>query len=161
MLKPFRLRVLEALTAHLEGVTIAAGYQHDLAGRVFRGRSTFSADAPVPMLAILERDPEGARPTRSSPPRSGTIETRWDLLVQGWVQDDSAHPSDLAYYLSADVMRRLYEARTDDIFEMRGRVADLEVHRCVVRPPEDRSALAMFWCEINLHIFEDARNPFI
>lgn len=95
-----RLKVLKALTTRLETITIANGYQHDLAGLVFRGRSIYGASDPGTMLSLLEAP-------RADPGRyAGGNEARseqWTLLLQGWAPDDAKHPSDPLYALADDV----------------------------------------------------------
>ena len=55
MADPMRLVILKALCAHIEAqVRISNGFQHDLQGRVFRGRSVFGQDDPLPMVSVLE-----------------------------------------------------------------------------------------------------------
>ena len=54
MADPKRLVVLKALCSHLEAqVRTTNGFQHDLQGRVFRGRSVFGQDDPLPMVSVL------------------------------------------------------------------------------------------------------------
>ena len=98
---PFRLRVLKALTATLETISTANGYQHDLNGKVFRGRAVFGNSDPLPMISILEaispQSESGMAPT------DGQQIENWELLIQGFVEDDEQNPTDPAYYLLADV----------------------------------------------------------
>jgi hypothetical protein len=160
---PTRLRALIALTELLQAITVADGYQHDLATSVFRGRVLFGSDDPLPMLAIVERPVEDLGGVES--PRGSQVQrTLWDLLVQGFVRDDKANPSDPAHYLLADVKKRLAiersERRQPNLLGMEGRVADMQIGAGVVRPPDDTSTMTMFWLPLTLELVEDLSNPF-
>lgn len=104
MADSYRLVVLKRLTSLLETITIANGYQHDLAGKVFRGRAVYGANEPLPMLSILEAPrPDGFT-------RAGDGEARnesWLLLLQGWANDDKENPLDPVYALIDDVEKCL------------------------------------------------------
>ena len=101
-----QLDLLIRLTAHLEGIVPANGYDFDLTGKVFRGRRTFGADDPDPMLMVVEHlsadvtiDPAGENRTSRS-------ET-WVLLIQGWARVVDEHPIDSLYNLKAATEHRL------------------------------------------------------
>ena len=105
---PFRLTVQKRLTAALEEVTVLNGYQFDLDGKVYRGRSLFGDSDPIPMVSILENPiPEEQLP---SPP--GLNKGTYSLVIQGFSEDDRDNPTDVAHVLMADVKKRLgLEAR--------------------------------------------------
>lgn len=162
---PFRLRVLKGLTTALEGIMIANGFKHDLAGKVFRGRNIFGADDPLPMLSILETP----LPIEAvEPPQFGTtfFNPTWDLLIQGFVDDDKDNPTDPAHVLVADVMQRLGQERKRenrkgiDIFGLGNKVDGLSIASPVVRPADELSAYAQFWLRITLKIVEDVETPY-
>jgi hypothetical protein len=181
---PFKLRVLKALTATLKEVTPANGYVNDLAdydpgdgvamARVYRGRAWFGESDPIPMLSILEGfDPasEVAEPPVDTP----VAEYAWDLLVQGFVDDDPAHPTDPAHVLLADVRRRLAvevkrrktgDPTERDIFGLKSagdshsEITSLRFGAGVVRPADDVSAKAWFWLRITLDIVDNATAPY-
>lgn len=172
----FRLRVLRALTACLQEVTIANGYQHDISAAVFRGRDIFGGeDDPVPMVSILE--PPLPIDQLVSPSLSTGSKGDWDLLIQGFVKDDHQNPTDPAHALMADVKKRLaIEKRrkrvnssgTPDPFGMgfnngKGNVVtDIIIGPGVVRPPGDGiSNKAYFWLTLTLKIAEDIEQPFL
>ena len=67
-----RLTILKALTNHLAAdVSIANGYNVDLAGAVWRGRASFSVDEPVPRVTIIE----ALNPDREMKPAGGNLYT--------------------------------------------------------------------------------------
>lgn len=163
MSDPFRLRVLKALTRALEEITEDNGYRFDLAGKVFRGRDIFGDSDPLPMVSILEAIEEQKQ---LPAPQTGTTSTGpWELLVQGFVDDDFAHPTDPAHALMADVKRRLIAERTKgrgyDVLGMGGKVTDLKISHGVVRPPDEVSGKAYFWLRLTLEVVENLLDPYV
>lgn len=102
-----QLVILKALTAHLEGMSFA-GYGFDMAGRVFRGRAIYGDEMSLPCVSILEAPRPDESPQPYGHERVRRLED-WVLLVQGWVEDDKANPTDPAYELKASVELRLSE----------------------------------------------------
>lgn len=158
-----RLTILKALTGVLEEITEANGYQHDLAGKVVRGRLSLGADDKLPLLAINEKP---VFPEQLQPPRGGTSQVvKLELLIQGFAEDDPRNPTDPAYLLLADVQKRLGEekARDDgyDLLRLNHRVSDLRVGEGVVRPPDSViSDTAFFWLPLTLEFGEKLNDPF-
>jgi hypothetical protein len=103
-----QLRILKGLTTHIEGVTPDNGYEFDLTGRVYRGVTKFGADQPLPFVSILEALRPDPQPLEAGLERL-TREEGWDLLVQGWVDEDRDFPTDLLYQLKAAVEKRVAE----------------------------------------------------
>lgn len=166
--RPFRLRVLDALTDCLRNITPANGYAHDLSSAVFRGRAMFGDDDPLPMVSILEPPVAPDQIASSLADSAGG----WDLLVQGFVQDDRLNPTDPAYLLLADVKRALAleqvrrEGRMPNPLGMGGgagsgnEVTGIDIGAGVVRPADDVSAKAYFWLTLTLQVVEDPENPY-
>lgn len=159
---PFRLRVLKALTATLEDITSDNGYRFDLKGKVFRGRDIFGDSDPLPMVSILEAIEEKAQ---LPAPHAGHQSTGpWELLLQGFVEDDYLNPTDPAHALMAEVKRRLAEERKRDrhyaILGMDGKVTDLKMSHGVVRPPDEVSGKAYFWLRLTLEVVENLADPY-
>jgi hypothetical protein len=176
---PFKLKALKAVTAALKEITPANGYVNDLAdfdpgdgvmtSRVYRGRLWFGESDPIPMLSLLEgQDP--AEDVAPPPVNTPSAEYDWDLIVQGFVDDDPANPTDPAYTLLADVRKRLLAERKirtaqhdPNPFGLglgKNRVVDVRVGPGVVRPADDVSAKAWFWLRLTLRIFDNAENPY-
>lgn len=166
---PFRLEVLKRLTAELEKITTANGFQHDLEGKVFRGRNMFGEKDPVPMVSILEVPlPEDQIEPAAD---STTYDGPWELVVQGFTRDDKDNPTDNAHYLLADVRRRLAEMKKEErhhnlLGPWTGRarqaspIINLRIGPGVVRPPDEVSYYAYFWLTIHLHVVDDLTAPF-
>lgn len=156
MADPKRLVVLKAITNHLlSDLTIANGYQHDLAG-VWRGRNVISDNSPLPCLALLE----ALNPDTDSRPSEGNRAVKvnvWHLLVQGWVADDEENPTDPAYLLAADVQKSLAKLVPTLIG---GLVVDLSFEAAVCRPPDDVSSRAYFWLRLTMKIKDDSADPY-
>jgi hypothetical protein len=165
--RPFRLRVLDGVTNTLKSITIANGYKFDLADSVFRGRLIFGDNDPVPLVAVNEAPlPESPTPAR---PASGTWEGPWELMIQGWVDDDNLNPTDPAHFLMADVRRALAKERREQLrpgrgnnmFGMGGRVIDFQIGASLVRPAEEHvNELANFILSVTLQIAEDMNDPY-
>lgn len=160
---PFRLRVLKELTALLQTITVANGYKHDLDEAVFRGRLYYGDDDVLPMISILESPlPLDQLPTPTSNPNSSG---EWEIVLQGFAQDDAENPTDPAYSLIADVKQALTKHRCDNardhnLLNMGGCVIDIKVGSGVVRPSDDISSRAYFWMSLNLEIAEDLAKPY-
>lgn len=160
--EPFRLRVLKALSAALEEINPDNGYTHDLRGNVFRGRDIFGESDPLPMVSILEAIDEKAQlPTPEAGPEGVGP---WELLIQGFMEDDLVHPTDPAHFLMAEVKKRLVQERVRDrqrnILGMGGKVTDLRISPGVVRPPDEDSAKAYFWLRLTLNVVENNLDPY-
>lgn len=161
---PFRLRVLKALTAALQTITPANGYTFDLSTSVFRGRRVFGDNDPIPLVSILEApvaesplvSPEGGRQSKIS----------WDLLLQGFVDDDYENPSDPAHALLAEVKKALIAERRrtkqqGHILGMGSPMVDLIIGSGVVRPPEEHiSEKAHFWMSVTIVFVENLDDPY-
>lgn len=163
-----RLTILKKLTEHLEGINVANGYEHDLKGKVYRGRDRFGADftSKMPILSILE-----AKATdygNYADEEQMVRQDDWVLLVQGWAKDDPRNPTDPAYLLLADVERRLSMIVDTEngsptfpgVYRLGGLIAKLTVAQPVVRPPEDGlSDTAFFFLPLRVGLKVDLRNP--
>lgn len=160
---PFRLRVLKNLTAVIENVNPINGFYHDLRGRVFRGRGRFGDDDPVPMVSILEAPiPQEGIETGGA---KGGASGLWEILVQGFVEDDRQNPSDPAHHLMAEVKAVLVASKMKDrghnALDLGGRVVEMFVGQGTVRPPDDPSSEVFFWLTLTLRLGEDLENPYV
>ena len=157
---PTRLRILRAMTTTLEQVHVDGT---SLAGSVFRGRTIYGADTPLPSLSILE--PPIPPETVAGAPDERHQHGRWELLVQGWTKDDSDNPTDPAHYLMAETKRVLTAEKTRrrglDIFGMGDKVVSLDIGQGAVRPPDEISSRAYFWLLVTLGIVDDLANPYM
>lgn len=160
--EPLRLRILKALTAALQEITIANGYASDLGAHVYRGREYFGDDQPLPMVAILESPDEDFQ--EPAPRFSGANAGTWRIFIQGWVEDEMENPTDPAHILMADVKKRLAIegklALKHNAFGMGGAVDSLAFTPGVVRPPDAISGRAYFWVVLHLRVVEDMTNPY-
>lgn len=166
---PFRLRVLKALTSALEEIAPVNGYVNDVSSAVFRGRLYFGDADPLPMLSVLEPP---IAPEQLPQPKDGTQSNgEWDLLIQGFVEDDKDNPTDPAYTLLAEVKKqlaivkmqpeadRLKTGESSHLLGIKG-VDKLEIGSGTVRPPDEVSAKAYFWLNVTLGIAEDLLLPY-
>lgn len=158
-----RLQILKALTAHLETVTVANGYQHTLTGKVLRGVLRVTEDDyPIPVVSILESFNADRGPNTVGGDYQREQVDDWILLVQGWVADDPDNPTDPAHNLMADVKKCLAKiANEDDPTYMLGlKIAGIGIEPGVVRPPDETSAKAYFWMRIVLKVTEKLADPY-
>lgn len=164
---PTRLLVQRHLTELLETITVANGYQHDLNGRVHRGRLYFGEETEMPFLSILETPipVEQLPPATSSP----LVHGPWDLVLQGFVADNMQNPTDPAHFLLADVRKALgIERKKRDhlggpengILGLGQTVTDLYFGTGTVRPPDEVSASAYFWLTLTLDVVENVEEPY-
>lgn len=172
MTDAFRIRVQKAITAALQEITPANGYDHDFSDCVFRGRLIYGDSDPVPMISILE--PPLPPDRLPAPMNAGHNAGDYDLLIQGFVKDDRENPTDPAHKAMADVKKRLaFEQKRQHTLPRRGfnpfgldsekgnRVESFKIGAGVVRPPEEGvSTKAYFWLNLSLKITEDNSDPF-
>lgn len=153
----YRLDALKNLTAFLKMITIANGYSQDLYANVFRGRTVFGAEDPIPLISILE----SPRSDVGSYAGENERKENWGLLIQGWTHDDPENPTDPAYELMDEVERHLERISAcspingqpifPDDYMLGKTIADIKVHPGVVRPPmEGVSSKAFFYLPVTL-----------
>lgn len=169
MADPTRLKVLKALSSHIENVTAANGYQHDLTGRVSRGRNQFGAREPVPQITILE-----AVDLERDLAEAGeglAIKDNWRILIQGWADDDEMNPTDSAYLLAADVQKILARIMIDlemvngnrvenPTYMLGGLVSGFRLRPPTVRPPDETSARSYFYMIAEVELAERLSDPY-
>ncbi|PAL23536.1 hypothetical protein [Sphingopyxis sp. GW247-27LB] len=163
---PFRLDVLQRLTETVEAVSIADGYAHNLAGLVFRGRARYGENDPLPMVSFIE-DPRPNDPVAEARGTQAHL-VDWRILVQGFVEDDFANPTDPAYRLAADVAKVLSALRAGmdqrkpilGFIEKGQRIDNISIGAPIVRPPDEVSDKAYFWLPVTLSLVEDPAKPF-
>lgn len=178
MSDPFRLRVMKAISASLAEISVAGGYNFDLAGKVFRGRLIYGDNDPVPLISIIE--PPLPNEKRNSPYASAVDDGTWEIIIQGFVKDDRDNPTDPAHLAMADVKKKLAQelkrkgtgpnTRQNDYFGInfgddqrlrKNQIEQFKIGAGVVRPPEEAvSTKAYFWLTLSLKIVEDNLDPF-
>lgn len=166
MTDSIRLGVQKQLSAFIAAEVIPAnGYAFDLTGAVFRGRVSFGANDPIPMVSILEGMMPDANPLTAGFDQDEQTD-KWQLLVQGWVEDDDLNPTDPAHQLMASVKKALGKMRRlsnnhlllGTAFD---NVAEIIIGPGVVRPPDNLSPKAYFWQRITLTMVETVDSPFL
>lgn len=174
MNEPLRLLTLKRLTALLETITPANGYVYDLTGSVFRGRRIFADSDPLPLISLLEGDsPDIVNVTA---PFNAMRECDWLVVLQGWVSNDFANPSDPAYYLAAEVERCLAQVIATDrqgnavspdhyLLGIKGNgkplITDFTIMPAVVNPPsEQTSSYAFFYMPLMIGLAEKVGSPY-
>lgn len=171
---PFRLTVLKTITEVLKGITPANGFAHDMSdftdaagrtqSRVFRGRTVYGDNDPLPMLSILE-DPRAIEAV-NGPDGSPVAANKLKLLIQGFVKDDTDNPLDPAYLLSAETITSLVRSKATryNILGLGHKspcVLNIEIGQPAHRPPDDEvSAVAYFLVGVTLTLVENLENPY-
>ncbi len=163
-----RLRILKALTAHLQTLTPTADWDFDLTDSVYRGRTVFGDETPLPMVSILDNQ----RPDIglfAAEERTKRAED-WILLVQGWVADDKANPTDEAFNFLAAVEQKLSEVtstnsqgdpRFPDAYMLSGLITGLRIGPGIARPPQEGlSSRAFFYLPLTVSLSTDLTNQF-
>lgn len=158
-----RVRVLDALKASLETMSIATGYHYDMAGKVVWGRIVLGADDPLPIITILEVPIP--LDLIVPPPDSSYAKGTWELLIQGFVPDDEERPTRPGHWLMADTKKRLaFEKRRNANFDILGLgancITDMRIGAGVVRPPGELSDKAFFWLNLSIDMVEDMADPY-
>lgn len=165
---PFRLELMKRLTAALEEITEENGYQHDLRDKVFRGREVFGHKDPLPMVSILDAITE--REQLQPPPGGESTHGLWEILVQGFVDDDIYNPTDPGHYLMAEVKKKLNEINKGtrdpsmpgvrNILGFGSRIDNVHFGAGVVRPQDDLSDKAYFWLRVTIEMTENHQDPY-
>lgn len=118
-----RLDILTALTGHLAAMA-PPDYSHDLAGQVHRGKPAFGYEkVSTTFLTLIE--PEDKRDLQPAPGRPDRRSLRWELLICGVSgrPADADHPTDEAYQLLDDLLRRVAWINANTVTATPGRVA--------------------------------------
>lgn len=161
-----RLHVLKQLTAFLQGITPANGYEHDLSNAVYRGRGRFGEETALPCVNIIEN----LNPDRDPLEAGEKLLQRdnWVLLLNGWVEtdEDDDFPTDKAHALMADVKKRLSgiinpgPPHTPNPDYMLGDIVEsFSVEPGVVRPPDETSSKAFFYLRVVVGMAEYLDDP--
>jgi hypothetical protein len=168
-----QLDILKRLTAHLQGITPANGYDFDLSQSVFRGRLLFGDADPSPLVSIVEHLTADVNVDTTEENKVTRFET-WVLLVQGWILYDVAHPTDDAYQLKASVEKRLaeciktnnqgYPAFPDAYFlGYKKGITGMSIGPGVVSVAirQEASSRAFFYLPLGIGLATDVSDPFL
>jgi len=105
-------RIVDAVVARLQTITVANGYNTGAGARVYRGRVEFTASDPLPVLTVLQdnvfvESDRGERMLLALP-----------LGVQGIVTVDRDNPSDAVDDLEADILTALFAVGDDTLSDL-------------------------------------------
>lgn len=168
MPEPFRLEVLRALTLRLKEITDIVDGVDDYGrpqAHVYRGRDLFGENDPLPIVSILE-DPAEPSKMDSKAPHT-RHQNDFNLIIQGFVADDAENPTDPAYYLSAKIVEKLAEVKSEkmNILGFGCKlpcVTNMTIGVPVVRPADNEvSSTAFFYLSLSLQLVEDSEKPFV
>lgn len=158
-----RLDIVIKMTELLEGITPANGFVNDLTGKVYRGRWNFGTEVNQVTFISLVEAADQFEPNHTTDAR----ERRSELKLQVWGVTGSfantKHPSDEAYILLADTLKRLSEVNnpTSSYYFMNNLLAaPMRLDTGVVRAPEDGLCRTPFFvANIALPYVENLQNP--
>ena len=175
---PLRLQILRALTDVIKQVNptnLIPGtddyYEFDLRDdgvrpRVSRGRLHIGDDEPLPFISIIEPPMaiEGISTQRQ--PDNTAHAGQWDILIQGWHQDDPLNPSDISYQLMQEVRcaiaKEKKRGRNGDTLILgfdETKIQNMTIGSPVIRPNEHVSEQAVFYFVLTFTICEDMATP--
>ena len=161
MTDPLKLRIQKSMQETFSQITHANGFRSNV-NAVYRGRIAIGDDEPLDAITLLE-PPVPDDPIRGAPANTASSGI-WEVLVQGFVEDDYENPTDPAYVLMTEVKMMLArERRRDDGFNMFGqdnKVSEILIGQGICRPPDELSVRAYFWLPVGIRITEDLLNPF-
>lgn len=165
MADSLKLTTLKKLTEILQGIKHVDGDPEndwdgfDLSKAVFRGRSVYGDNMPDTFLSILE----APRPAVENVAGHNGEATRqeWQLLLQGFVQDDKSNPLDPVYPLIEVVERRLAMVtavnphmgtpKYPSLYMLGNTVNSFTLGPSVARPPaEGVSSKAFFYMQLGI-----------
>lgn len=156
-----RLQVKKKLTEILKRITVANGFQHDLANSVWRGRMAIS-ESEMPCLVIVDVIPEESSYAGSSVHRSN-----FEIGIKGFSKPDMLNPTDPAENLMADIKKALAPAMDDGgagqpsaDFCLGGLVGSVQVDTGVVFPPDNGSDAAFCVVKVSLDFVERVEDPY-
>lgn len=156
-----RLRILKAITTQLETVATTAGYQHNLLGKVFRGRADYGAETPLPWVGIFELRPEEV--TRAG---ESFNKDRWYIGIQGAIAAAEDHPTDSVHNLMADVKKAIGGVLKDlphqpnPSYMFGNLVGDLELDGGLTFTPKENPDIAVFALRLTVTLTENLENPY-
>ncbi len=170
----FRLTIQKKLGAEFKKCARADGYNYDLADEpdgtthIYRGRAKFGEGDKLPFITILE-DVDQGKVQLDQKNGSPHIFYDYRLLVQGFVDDDKANPTDPAHHLMADIEKivgllRISAQNSNFLFDIpqeNGTVMMIGIEPGEVRPPDKDSAKANFWAIVWFKVCEDTSNPHV
>ena len=172
MADPFRLRLMKALTAQIKSISKDDGFNFDLGDyddadtrpreRVYRGRDIFGSTDEAPLVAVLE-DPRSEPSENGSDARSAANKFR--VIIQGFcAEDQTGHPLDDAYLMSADIIQALAAAKRpsrEGILGMGNRVTAMNIGQPVHRPGKDAISDPAYWLVgVTFTIIEKLDDPY-
>jgi hypothetical protein len=158
--KSHRQKILEAVTALLEDITVANGYDHNVTVMRGRGRLDDNDLKQLPVVTILEAPKtEGL----ASPHRGPTRQCAWELFLTGFTAYESAHPTDNPHALLRDVKLALGRTRkeSDANYLLGGqlKVVEITVGGGICRPPDDQHITSNIILPLTITFDENLEAP--
>jgi len=174
MADSIQLDILKRLTTHLEGITLANGYEFDLSSSVFRGRLLYGENDTLPFVSIVEHLQGDITTATAGENEVERVET-WILLVQGMTKNDVRNPTDETYQLKASVEQQLSRLILQDhygnpqypseyFFGLYGQgvITGLTIGPGIVSPPrEGICERAFFYLPLGVGLALNISEPFV
>lgn len=158
MVESKRLKIMKALTTHLEGMV-----EYDLLGKVWRGRTRPADESKQPFVILFEMPPEDDQSQADQ--RVATMP--WYIGVQGYITPDRVHPTDPAHELMAAVKKRLGVLLEDggassipDEWMLGGLVEGIAVDGGMCFEDGETTNCCFFALKLTLTVVENLGNPY-
>lgn len=166
IIKPKRLRIIEAIQNQLKTITTRNGYSNDVGDNVYIGRALFGPNDSLPCIAILE----SPHPDIGDYAKDREVRRdEWVLLIQGFVDNDPIQSTVPAYHLCADIERCLSGivgideqgfAIDPSIHLLGGLINSVEIAPPVIRPPDDNVSTAYVYLPVRMNVTINLANPY-
>lgn len=95
-----------AVSARLDNITIANGYQTDVGQNVFRGRRRLDP-SHLPCVVLIEREDQ---PAGQSGQREPQVKVKQRFTMEGHADCDPDNPNDVGHKIVADMKKAIWSA---------------------------------------------------
>ena len=142
-----------AVTARLQTITVANGYDTDIGLKATRGRKRPEA-AHLPCAVIIER-PDN--PAKQSLQREPQVKIKQKYVLEGHAACDPDNPNDVGHKIISDIKKAVWKDKLT--FGTDQKVFAVMYEGCVISPREDGIAVVSAAVEISVEFVETLSAP--
>lgn len=146
--------IAQAVSARLQNITVANGYQTDIGLRVLRGRRRLDPNQ-MPCAVVVERDDTVLEFQGQS--REPRAKVRQPFVLEGHVECDPDNPNDAAHLIIADIKKAIFTERLT--YGAEQKIVSVEYTGRSIAPREDGMSLVAAAVEITVEYVEHLANP--